>query len=67
MANRNGERSGCVYDLIDNSDNFYVNEVDPKYRSKMTIPMRINGGDRELEAKFEAEGAEEGTLNMPVA
>jgi len=64
LQNRAETISGMIYDVIDNSNGFYTNEVDPKYRSRMTIPLRIREGDRELEKKFEAEGAKQGLLQL---
>lgn len=64
LQKRAMETSGMIYDIIDNSSGFYTNEVDPTYRSRMTIPLRIRDGDRELEKLFEAEGAERGLLQL---
>lgn len=49
-------RSKLIYDAIDNSNGFYVNKVDVKYRSRISVVFRI-AGDRgeELEKKFLAE------------
>merc|ERR1719269_147304 len=35
------ERSARLYDLIDNSQGFFVNNVDPKDRSCMNVPFRV--------------------------
>lgn len=58
MAERAKKNSGAVYDLIDSSDGFYRNNVDPAWRSRTTVPMRIKDGDRDLETLFEKEAAE---------
>jgi phosphoserine aminotransferase len=38
------QRAKALYEYIDNSDGFYVNSVDPKYRSKINVPFRILDG-----------------------
>ncbi|MFK7823160.1 MAG: 3-phosphoserine/phosphohydroxythreonine transaminase [Oligoflexales bacterium] len=50
-------RSSKVYSIIDSSQGFYINKVDPKWRSTTSIPFTIR--ERELELKFvkEAEAA----------
>lgn len=52
----NIKKSKLLYDYIDNS-NFYYNEIDNNYRSRMNVPFRIR--DDELTMKFveEAESA----------
>uniref|UniRef100_A0A8C7BB84 Phosphoserine aminotransferase n=1 Tax=Neovison vison TaxID=452646 RepID=A0A8C7BB84_NEOVI len=47
-------KSQMLYDIIDNSQGFYVCPVEPKYRSKMNIPFRIGNakGDDALEKRF---------------
>jgi phosphoserine aminotransferase len=47
-------KSKLLYDAIDNSDGYYTNGVDPKFRSKMNVTFRIKN-DADLEAKFLAE------------
>ncbi len=57
---RSLNRSRHLYELIDESDGFYVNKVADESRSRMSVPFRI-GGDRDpddaarLEAAFIAE------------
>lgn len=48
------KRSNLLYETIDNSDGYYTNPVDKKYRSRMNIPFRINNNEQ-LENKFLAE------------
>lgn len=50
------QKSKLVYDYIDSSEGYYINPVDPKYRSRMNIPFRVKNDDK-LEAKFLAEAA----------
>jgi phosphoserine aminotransferase len=49
------QKSALVYELIDQSNGFYVNPIDKKYRSRVNIPLRIvtNGTPNEkLESLF---------------
>lgn len=50
MARRTAERSRIVYEAIDGSGGFYVNEVVPRSRSQTNVPFGI--ADAKLEAKF---------------
>ncbi|XP_077762289.1 phosphoserine aminotransferase isoform X2 [Canis aureus] len=47
-------KSQMIYDIIDNSQGFYVCPVETKNRSKMNIPFRIGNakGDDALEKRF---------------
>lgn len=45
------KRSSTLYNYIDNSDGYYSNGVEPKYRSRMNIPFRVKSND-DLEKKF---------------
>ena len=47
-------RSTPIYDYLDQGaqDGFYVNKVEPKYRSRINITLRIRNKDTALEAKF---------------
>jgi phosphoserine aminotransferase len=44
LANK---RSKMLYDCIDNSDGFYINSIDRRYRSKINVPFRIRPDDGE--------------------
>lgn len=59
MYNKSLTKSKLIFDVIENSDNFYVCPVDKEYRSRMNIPFRVGSttGDETLEKKFLA-GAE---------
>jgi len=49
------KKSKLVYEMIDQSNDFYVNMIDKKYRSRVNIPLRIvtNGTPNEkLESLF---------------
>lgn len=64
MRRRARRRAGALYDVIDSSDGFYTNDVEPEWRSLMTIPLRIRGGDRALEDKFVRESTAAGFYNL---
>lgn len=49
-----GRRASMLYDYIDNSEGYYSNPVEPKYRSRTNIPFRVKKDDK-LETKFLAE------------
>lgn len=38
-------RSNMLYEYMDGSQGFYVNNVDPRYRSRMNIPFRVNNDE----------------------
>lgn len=54
------KKSQLVYNLIDNSNGFFICPIDKKYRSRMNIVFRVggNGGDEAVEKEF-LKGAEE--------
>jgi phosphoserine aminotransferase len=43
-----------LYDYIDNSEGYYSNPVELKYRSRTNIPFRVKKDDK-LETKFLSE------------
>lgn len=53
------QKSGLVYEAIDQSNGFYTGPVDPAYRSRMNIPFIIQGGaavEKNFLAQAEAQG-----------
>ena len=50
------ERSTLLYNYIDSSEGYYVNNVESKFRSRTNIPFRVCAND-DLEKKFIAESA----------
>jgi phosphoserine aminotransferase len=51
-------RSEMLYNAIKNSDGYYVNNIDPKYRSRINVLFTIGqheNGYTDLEKKFFAE------------
>ena len=55
------EKSGYIYDVIDNSD-FYRSPVDKSCRSRMNVVFRCP--TEELEAKFVEESKKEGMIGL---
>lgn len=45
-------KSHTIYNVINQSNGFYVCPVNANCRSRMNIPFRINGGDEKLEQEF---------------
>lgn len=66
MQNCNRTKSQSVYDVVDNSDGFYVSPVAAQCRSWMNIPLRIGGaeGDEALEKIFLEEAKKEGMIQL---
>lgn len=60
LANK---RSATLYDYIDNSDGYYTNPVEVKYRSRTNIPFRVKK-DEKLESKFLVEAQKEGLIEL---
>ncbi|KAI2810993.1 hypothetical protein RDWZM_002177 [Blomia tropicalis] len=59
MARRAKIRSSLIYNVIDQSNGFYVNVIDPATRSRVNAVFRVGGptGDAELEKRFLEEAA----------
>jgi phosphoserine aminotransferase len=55
MSEQATARSNLIYQAIDSSKGFYRNPVNEQYRSRLTIPFRIQGGNADLEKKFLSE------------
>lgn len=67
LDEQSDKKSSLIYDTIDQSNGFYVNAIEKKYRSRMNIPLRImsNGvPDEKLEAAFLAETAKANLLEL---
>ena len=62
MAIVNEAKAGRLYDCIDNSNGFYANPVDTRYRSWMNVPFVMANPD--LDGKFLAEAGEAGLLQL---
>ena len=63
MQAKAAERSSLLYDYIDTSDGYYVNNVEARYRSRINIPFRVCSND-EMEAKFIAEAAKADLIEL---
>eukprot|EP01127_Copromyxa_protea_P011544 TRINITY_DN2906_c0_g1_i6.p1 TRINITY_DN2906_c0_g1~~TRINITY_DN2906_c0_g1_i6.p1 ORF type:complete len:121 (-),score=31.98 TRINITY_DN2906_c0_g1_i6:38-400(-) len=61
---RSIHRSKQLYDIIDNSNGFYENHVDPAYRSRMNVPFRIGNKNAELEKLFTKEAEEQNMFQL---
>lgn len=59
-------KSKLVYDVIDNSNGFYVSKINSNCRSRVNIPFRIGGpdGNADLEKKFLEESSKRGMLQL---
>ncbi|KAK1176062.1 phosphoserine aminotransferase [Acipenser oxyrinchus oxyrinchus] len=66
MEKLNITKSKLIYDLINESNGFYVCPVEVKSRSRMNIPFRIgnNNGDAALEKTFLDEAAKLGMISL---
>jgi phosphoserine aminotransferase len=62
MAEINQQKSAKLYQAIDKSDGFYINKVEPAYRSNMNIPFSIH--DAKLTEDFIRLAADEGLVNL---
>lgn len=61
------EKSQLVYELIDQSNGFYVNSIEKSVRSRVNIPLRIitNGvPDEKLEAQFLSEAIKANMIEL---
>lgn len=57
------ERSELLYGYLDASDGYYINNVNPRYRSRINVPFRICNNN-ELEAKFIMEATAAGFIEL---
>lgn len=61
------EKSRLVYELIDQSNGFYVNSIEKNVRSRVNIPLRIvsNGvPDEKLEGQFLSEAIKNNMIEL---
>lgn len=66
MQSNSLTKSGMLYDVIDQSDDYYSCPVEEKYRSRMNVTLRVGGpnGDKSLEEKFVEEASLRGMLSL---
>jgi len=57
------KRSSMLYDYIDNSDGYYSNAIQKRWRSRMNIPFRVCC-NADLETKFVKDAAAKGFLDL---
>lgn len=57
------QRSKLLYDVIDNSGGYYVNKVEPAFRSRMNVVFQMQKGE-ELEKKFASEAEKAGLIDV---
>jgi len=62
MEKRNAAKAALLYDFIDSSDGFYVNNVDPAYRSRMNVVFNLR--DESLNDAFLKEAKEAGLVGL---
>lgn len=62
MKRRNEEKAALIYQVIDQSNGFYVGHAESSSRSLMNITFRLK--DEELEKKFLAEAKKEGFVGV---
>ncbi|MFP7296183.1 3-phosphoserine/phosphohydroxythreonine transaminase [Neobacillus niacini] len=62
LGERNKQKAKLIYDVIDQSNGFYVGHAEPESRSLMNITFRVN--DEELEKKFLSEAKLEGFVGV---
>ncbi len=62
MEHRSKQRSGAIYQAIENSGGFYRSPVDQASRSRMNVVFRL--ADEELESTFIADAAEQAMVNL---
>jgi len=61
IAKVNQDKAALLYQAIDNSD-FYQNNIDQRYRSKMNIPFWLN--DESLNKAFLAQAGQQGLMAL---
>ena len=62
VAENNAEKAQVIYDVIDNSNGFFIGHADKEYRSKMNITFNL--ADKELEKDFVAKAKAAGFIGV---
>ena len=52
-----------LYELLDNSNGYYINRTEKRFRSRMNVNFRIEG-DKSLEAKLVEEAAQNNIVHI---
>lgn len=66
MQSNSVTKSTMLYDMLNQSDNFYYCPVKEEHRSRMNVTLRVGGpnGDKQLEEKFVEEASLRGLLSL---
>lgn len=64
IEDNNTYKATTVYKLVDTSQGFYTCPVDPSARSTMNIPIRIKGGNDDLEKLFLEKATANGFIEL---
>jgi len=62
VAARNAAKAKLIYDVIDQSEGFYIGHAEPAYRSKMNITFNLQTSD--MEKDFIAQGKAAGFVGI---
>ncbi|MBQ9762847.1 MAG: 3-phosphoserine/phosphohydroxythreonine transaminase [Phascolarctobacterium sp.] len=62
VAKNNAEKAQVIYDVIDNSNGFFIGHADKEYRSKMNITFNL--ADKDLEKDFVAKAKAAGFIGV---
>ncbi len=62
MARRNADKSGLVWEAIDDSGGFYSSRAETRCRSHLNVTFQTDSAD--LDAQFVAEAADQGLVNL---
>lgn len=62
IAARNAEKAKLIYDVIDQSEGFYIGHAEPAYRSNMNITFNLQ--TPEMEKEFIAQGKAAGFVGI---
>ena len=57
------QKCALIYEIIDNKSEYYINNIDKFYRSRLNIVFRVKN-DKELENKFIEEAAKVGLVGI---
>jgi len=57
------ERSKLIYDVIDKSSGYYINKIDPAFRSRVNVIFQMKNGEA-AEKKFFAEAEKAGLIDV---
>lgn len=64
MEQSSKTKSRIIYNIIDESNGFYSNDVKKRFRSRMNLPFLILRGDKKFEDEFILEAGQRGLMNL---